>query len=57
MTLTYRNAFLVVFVASLYILEGATDFWIFSGSWDSSLKMMNFALVGAIMALGDWRRC
>ena len=52
MTLTYRNAFLVLFVASLYILEGATDFWIFSGSWDSSLKMMNFALVGAIMALG-----
>ena len=52
MTLTYRNAFLVLFVASLYILEGATDFWIFSGSWDSSLKMLSFALIGAIMALG-----
>ncbi|WP_458790546.1 branched-chain amino acid ABC transporter permease [Yoonia sp. MH D7] len=52
MTLTYRNAFLVMFVAALYILEGSTEFWIFSGSWDSSLKMMTFALISAIMALG-----
>ncbi len=52
MTLVYRNTFLVLCVALLYILEGATDFWIFSGSWDSSLKMLNFALISAIMALG-----
>ncbi len=52
MTLSMRNTFLVVFVAALYILEGSTTFWIFSGSWDSALKMLNFALISAIMALG-----
>lgn len=52
MTLAVRNTILVLFVASLYILEGSTTFWIFSGSWDSTLKMLNFALIGAIMALG-----
>ena len=52
MTISPRNFFLVAFVALLYVLEGATEFWIFSGSWDSSLKMLNFALISAIMALG-----
>ena len=52
MTFSLRNTFLVLFVAGLYILEGSTDFWIFSGSWDSALKMLNFALIAAIMALG-----
>ena len=52
MTDTYRNTFLVLFVALLYILEGSTTWWIFSGSWDTSLKMLNFALISAIMALG-----
>jgi branched-chain amino acid transport system permease protein len=52
MTIALRNTFLVLFVAGLYVLEGTTDFWIFSGSWDSALKMLNFALIGAIMALG-----
>ncbi len=47
-----RNIFLVLFVALLYILEGTTDFWIFSGSWNSTLTMLNFALISAIMALG-----
>lgn len=47
-----RNIFLVLFVALLYILEGSTDFWIFSGSWNSTLTMLNFALISAIMALG-----
>jgi branched-chain amino acid transport system permease protein len=52
MTISLRNVLLVVGVASLYILEGSTTFWIFSGSWDSALKMLNFALIGAIMSLG-----
>ena len=52
MTLTMRNTLLVAFVAMLYILEGSTTFWIFSGSWDSALKMVCFALIGAIMSLG-----
>ena len=52
MTTALRNSFLFLFVATLYVLEGATDVWIFSGSWDSSLKMLNFALIMAIMALG-----
>ncbi len=52
MTLSMRNIFLVLGVATLYFLEGATDFWIFSGSWTSALTMLNFALIGAIMALG-----
>ena len=47
-----RNTFLVFAVALLYILEGTTDFWIFSGSWNSTLTMLNFALISAIMALG-----
>ena len=52
MTFSPRNIFLMGGVALLYILVGATDFWIFPGSWDSALKMLNFALIGAIMALG-----
>lgn len=52
MTISTRNLMLALGVAALYVLEGSTTFWIFSGSWDSALKMLNFALVGAIMALG-----
>lgn len=52
MSLSLRNIFLVLFVAGLYLLEGTTEFWIFSGSPDSALKMLNFALIAAIMALG-----
>ena len=52
MSISLRNTFLVLFVAGLYILEGTTNVWIFSGSPDSALKMLNFALIAAIMALG-----
>ncbi len=52
MTISPRNMILGFGVAALYILVGATDFWIFPGSWDSALKMLNFALISAIMALG-----
>lgn len=52
MTTAVRNTFLVLFVATLYVLEGATNSWIFSGSWDSALQLLNFALISAILALG-----
>ena len=52
MSFSMRNVLLVLGVATLYILEGATTVWIFSGSWDSALKMLSFALIGAIMSLG-----
>ncbi|MEL6640033.1 MAG: branched-chain amino acid ABC transporter permease [Pseudomonadota bacterium] len=47
-----RNTFMFLFVALLYILVGATDAWIFPGSWNTTLTMVNFALISAIMALG-----
>lgn len=37
---------------ALFILEGSTNFWVFSGSWNSSLGILNMALISAIMALG-----
>lgn len=52
MTTAVRNTLLVLFVAGLYLLEATTTFWIFSGSPDSALKMLNFALIAAIMSLG-----
>ena len=52
MTISLRNTVLILGVATLYFLEGATTWWIFSGSWNSALTMLNFALIGAIMALG-----
>jgi branched-chain amino acid transport system permease protein len=52
MSFSVRNVGLVLFVVGLYVLEATTDFWIFSGSPDSALKMLNFALIAAIMALG-----
>ena len=47
-----RTPLLVIAVASLFILEGSTSWWFFSGSWNSSLGILNMALISAIMALG-----
>ncbi len=47
-----RTSLLVGFVALLFILEGTTSWWFFSGSWNSSLGILNMALISAIMALG-----
>ena len=47
-----RMPILVALVASLFILEGTTSWWFFSGSWNSSLGILNMALISAIMALG-----
>ncbi len=52
MTTSMRAPLLFGFVALLFILEGSTNFWIFSGSWNTSLGVLNMALISAIMALG-----
>ncbi len=49
---TIRTGLIVACVAALYIFEGTTSWGFFSGSWNSALGIVNFALVGAIMALG-----
>ncbi len=48
----WRTPLLVIAVASLFVLEGTTNWWFFSGSWNSSLGILNMALISAIMALG-----
>jgi len=52
MTVNLRAILLFVFVGALFILEGSTTFWVFSGSWNTALGMLNMALISAIMALG-----
>ena len=52
MTQSLRNTALVGAVALLFVLEGATEIAFFSGSWNSSLSILNMALISAIMALG-----
>ncbi|WP_420858879.1 branched-chain amino acid ABC transporter permease [Marivivens marinus] len=52
MTQSMRAPLLFAFVAILFILEGTANFWIFSGSWNTSLGILNMALISAIMALG-----
>ncbi|NBR52775.1 MAG: branched-chain amino acid ABC transporter permease, partial [Rhodobacteraceae bacterium] len=47
-----RTPLLFAFVAVLFILEGTTSAWIFSGSWNTALGILNMALISAIMALG-----
>ena len=52
MSQSLRTPLLFAAVAALFILEGTTDAWVFSGSWNSSLTILNMALISAIMALG-----
>jgi len=52
MTSSLRTPLLFAFVAVLFLLEGTTSAWIFSGSWNTSLGILNMALISAIMALG-----
>lgn len=47
-----RTPLLFALVALLFVLEGTANFWIFSGSWNTSLGILNMALISAIMALG-----
>lgn len=52
MTKDMRTPILFAVMALLFILEGSTTFWVFSGSWNTSLAILNMALISAIMALG-----
>ncbi len=52
MTLPVRNIVLFGVVALLFILEGSVSWGFFSGSWNTSLVILNMALISAIMALG-----
>ncbi|WP_264213567.1 branched-chain amino acid ABC transporter permease [Leisingera thetidis] len=49
---TMKHSLLFVFVGVLILLEGATDFLFFSGSWNSALVILNMGLISAIMAIG-----
>lgn len=48
----FRTPILFAFVAFLFVLEGSTSALFFSGSWNSSLAILNIALVSAIASLG-----
>ncbi len=50
---TVKHTLLFVGVAFLLVLEGTTTaLGVFSGSWNSSLTILNMGLISAIMALG-----
>ena len=49
---SYRTALMFLAVAILFIVEGTVDWAFFSGSWNTSLVILNMALISAIMALG-----
>ncbi len=50
---TLKHTLLFAFVGLLLLLEGTTTaFGVFSGSWNSSLTILNMGLISAIMALG-----
>lgn len=52
MSQSLRTPLLFALVALLFVLQGSTDWWIFAGSWNSSLTILNMALISAVMALG-----
>ncbi|MEP1494834.1 MAG: branched-chain amino acid ABC transporter permease, partial [Pseudophaeobacter sp.] len=52
MTDTLKHSLLFAVVAVLILLEGLTNWSFFSGSWNSSLVILNMGLISAIMALG-----
>lgn len=52
MTDTMKHTLMFVAVGVLILLEGLTDWSFFSGSWNSSLVILNMGLISAIMALG-----
>jgi len=52
MTDTMKHSLMFAVVAVLILLEGLTDWSFFSGSWNSSLVILNMGLISAIMALG-----
>lgn len=47
-----RAPILFAIMFLLFVLEGTVNGWIFSGSWNTSLSILNMALISGIMALG-----
>lgn len=52
MSETVKHSLMFAFVGLLIILDGTTNYGIFSGTWNSALGILNMGLVSAIMALG-----
>lgn len=48
----WRGPILFAVLAILFLLEGTTNNAMFSGSWNTSLAILNMGLLSAIMALG-----
>lgn len=48
----WRAPALFALLAVLFVLEGTVSNAMFSGSWNTSLAILNMGLVGALMALG-----
>ena len=48
----WRAPILFAALAILFVLEGTVSNGMFSGSWNTSLAILNMGLIGAITALG-----
>ncbi len=51
-TSSRRAPILFAVLAALFILEGTTSNALFTGSWNTSLAILNMGLISAVMALG-----
>ncbi|HMQ41607.1 MAG TPA: branched-chain amino acid ABC transporter permease [Paracoccus sp. (in: a-proteobacteria)] len=48
----WRAPILVAVLVALFVLEGTTRNALFTGSWNTSLAILNMGLISAVMALG-----
>lgn len=48
----WRAPVIFLMIVALFVLEGTTRNALFSGSWNSSLAILNMGLISAVMALG-----
>lgn len=51
-TAAWRAPLFLVLLAALFVLEGTVRNPMFSGSWNTSLGILNMGLISAVMALG-----
>ncbi|WBU55457.1 branched-chain amino acid ABC transporter permease [Paracoccus sediminicola] len=51
-TSRWRAPLIFAILAVLFVLEGTTSNALFTGSWNTSLSMLNMGLISAVMALG-----
>ena len=49
-TSSWRAPILFAVLAALFILEGTTSNALFTGSWNTSLAILNMGLISALMA-------